>query len=287
MKFFEIIYAAWQTFWKNRKYIPLFVLNDTLFVWLMTVVQKEVFEKAAPALQRVMAALQAETTEALAAVAPSPEVFQNPQFLAAAHEVFKYIGLALLFGFLIWTGAKGIQWYLANKIVKKKVPWTTYAVKFCAINAFWMFAFVIITVFGINLLDYTVFSAFPLFGENFVVNLTFAFLFVLSYFAFISYCLPPKPVFKQTFRLGIKKWRTLLPVHLVTVLLIFIATALPANLIRQYPIIAFAVSIFLCLPAIAFGRVYWVTAVETSANRSLPSVLKNRRSINRKRFLTR
>lgn len=262
MIFFKLVDRAWQLFWKNRQFVPLFVVVDVVFVVGMTFVQKEVFEKATRPLLKLMSVVQEETTKALAGAALPAQVFQTPEFISAANEVLKYVVLAILYGFIVWTTTKGTQWFLANKIVKKKVCFVAYALKFVMMNAFWLLAFLVVVTAGINLVDYAFFQPLALFGPGIAYFLTWAFLFVLAYFAFISYSLPPKPVFKQTFSLGIKKWRTLLPVHVVNSLIVFVATTLPASFLNKNLYVALGIAVFAGLPALAFGRVYWVVAVQ-------------------------
>ncbi len=264
---FSTIAKAWKAFVAHKKLIPLAVFLDVLFIYGLTKLHYEVFNRASSyAIQlTTMVSKQVETIAASETV-QDLAVLQSAEFLQAYHALVKYILIFFSVAFLIWLVGKGLVWFIAHKMVEKKLNPRAFALKFFGMTLFWFGLFIAITLIGLNLLDYALFGVFPLIGKAAANTLVVGLYWILAYFVFISYSLVPAKTFKQTFVLGVKCWKELLPVHIVSSLIFFVSTTLPMNLVKidMYLMLAFVVLI--ALPAIAWSRVCWITAVHKVRN---------------------
>ena len=263
---FNNIAKAWKTFVANKKILPLIVLVDVLFIYGLTRLHYEVFKRASVYATKLTAMMGkqvqdiAETTQL-----PTLEILQSPEFTATYHQLLKYIGIFVLGGLAIWLVGKGINWFLAHKSVGK-TDIKTFALKFLGMTLAWFIVFIIIAIIVLNILNYALFGAFPLIGEGGANSFAVLLFWVLSYFVFISYSLIPKPAFKNAFIIGAKQWRDLLPVHIINTLILFVAASVPETLLEINIYLMFAFVIFIALPAVAWSRVLWVTAVKGMRN---------------------
>ncbi len=129
-------------------------------------------------------------------------------------------------------------------------------------DLFMFIGLIIITIIALNLIDYAVTAVYPLIGMKVANTIAILMFWTLAYFAFISYALVPHKMFKQTFILGIKQWKELLPVHVAATLILVLATAIPAILMTINPYLPLVFGILISLPALAWTRVLWVTAIQ-------------------------
>ncbi len=263
MKLFPTIAQAWKAFVAHKKLLPLIVFIDILFVYGLTRLHYEVFNRASMTAikltsmmgEQVQQLAESETVQELATL-------QSPEFLTAYHELVKYIGWFFVGAFAVWLVGKGLVWLLAHKSVEKKVPIGPFALRFFGMTLFWFFSFIALTLIALNVLDYSLFGVFPLIGKA-GANLIVVFLYwVLAYFVFISYSIVPRPALKQAFVLGVKRWKELLLVHIIGSLIFFVATTVPAHLVKVQIYLSLTFIVFIALPMIAWARVFWVTAVQ-------------------------
>jgi hypothetical protein len=261
MRLFPTIAKAWNAFVRQKKLLPLIVLIDILFVYGMTRLSKDVLERAQEHVMKLTVMTTQQVQEIAETEAVQASLVQSQEFLAAYHQLLTYVLLFFVGAFAVWTVGKGLTWYLSHKTVEKKVPAGMFALKFIGMSAFWFAAFMLITVVALSLFDYVLFGVFPLIGKATANAFIVLLYWVLAYFVFISYALVPHKTFKNTFRLGILRWKELLPVHIVGSLIFFVATTVPASIVKLNVPLSFAFIIFLALPGVAFARVLWSIAV--------------------------
>ncbi len=263
MSLFTTIAKSWKAFVTHKKLIPLAVLMDVLFIYGLTRLHYEVFNRASSyALQ--LTTMMSKQVETLAESETVQELamLQSPEFIAAYHALVKYILIFTGSAFLVWLVAKGVVWFIAHKTVEKKTDARLFALKFFGMTLFWFGAFIALTLIALNLLDYALFGVFPLIGKTAANSIAVAFYWVLAYFVFISYALVPQNAFKRTFVLGWKAWRELLPVHIISSLIFFVATTVPMSLVKINIYLMLAFVILVALPALAWSRVFWITTVQ-------------------------
>jgi len=261
MKLFPTIAKAWNAFVRQKKLLPLIVLIDILFVYGMTRLSAEVLSRAQEYVMKLTIMTTQQVQEIAESEAVQASLVQSQEFLTLYHQLLKYVVLFFAGAFVVWTVGKGLTWYLAHRTVEKKVPARVFALKFLGMTAFWFAAFVLLTFVALSLFDYVLFGVFPLIGKASANALVILLYWILAYFVFISYALVPHKAFKQTFVLGVLRWKELLPVHIVGSLIFFVATTVPASIVKLSVPLSFAFIIFLALPSIAFARVLWSTAV--------------------------
>jgi hypothetical protein len=263
MNLFDTIAKAWKGFASHKKLLPLIVLVDVLFLYSLTRLHYEVFNRASVYAIK-LSAMMSEQVQAIGASEGLPElaVLSSPEFASAYHALLKYIGIFFAGSFLIWLVCKGFVWLLAHKTVEKRTPLVPFALKFAGMTLFWLVAFLALAIVVINLFDYTLFGVLPLIGRASANVLAVGMFWALAYFVFISYALVPKSAFKNTFVLGVKCWKELLPVHAIGSLVFFIATTTPISLVKVNMWLSLAFIVFVALPMIAWSRVLWITAVQ-------------------------
>lgn len=263
MSLFDTIAKAWKGFAAHKKLLPLIVLVDILFIYGLTRLHYEVFNRASVYAIK-LSAMMSEQVQAIGASEGLPElgVLSSPEFASAYQALVKYICIFLAGSFLIWLVGKGIVWLLAHRSIEKKTPLAPFALKFAGMTLFWFAAFLALLVAAINLFDYALFGVFPLVGKASANVLVVGMFWALAYFVFISYSLVPRRVFRNTFVLGVKCWKELLPVHAIASLIFFVATTVPISLVKLNMWLSLAFIVFVALPMIAWSRVLWITAVQ-------------------------
>lgn len=263
MNLFDTIATAWKAFVAQKKLLPLIVFVDLLFFYGLARLHYEIFNRASAAAIRLTAMMGEQAQQlATAETMPSFAALESPEFMNAFHEVVTYISIFFAAAGLLWLVGKGITWFLAHKTAEKKTDLKLFAAKFLGMTLFWCAAFSAIAVLALNLMDYALFSTIPLIGET-TANIIIALLLcALAYFVNISYALVPHRTFVPTFALGVKRWKTLVPVHVIGMLILFVAVTVPASLIKIDITLSLAFIIAIALPAIAWSRVFWITATQ-------------------------
>lgn len=263
MNFFDTIAKAWKQFASHKRLLPLIVLVDILFLYGLTRLHYEVFNRASVYAIK-LSAMMSEQVQAIGASEGLPElaVLSSPEFAGAYHALIKYVAIFFAGSFLIWLVGKGIVWLLAHKSAEKKTPLAPFAAKFAGMTLFWCAAFLALIVLVVNLFDYTLFGVFPLIGKASANVLVVGMFWALAYFVSISYALVPQRVFRNTFVLGFQRWKELLPVHTICSLVFFVATTVPISLVKLNMWLSLAFIVFIALPMVAWSRVLWITAVQ-------------------------
>lgn len=260
-KLFDTIAKSWKSFISHKKLLPLVVLIDVLFLYGMTRLHYEAFSKASTYAIQLTAMISQQMQTLGAEAAPQLAIMESPEFINAYHQLLKYIAIFFIGAFVVWLVGKGLVWLFAHKSIEKKLDLKAYALKFTGITVFWFIAFALLTVVMLNLLDYALFGVFPLIDKTATNIIAILCYWLLGYFVFISYSLVPHRVFKPTFALGVKRWKELLPVHIIGSLIFFVATTVPVSLVKIDISVSLAFVVLIALPMIAWQRVFWTTAV--------------------------
>jgi len=266
MKLFKIIGKTWNSFVKNRRILPLAMFIDLLFILGLTKLHYEVFNRASMVAIKLTSMISTQVGDISTATGPpNLALLQSPEFMSLYKQLLEHIAIFTLGVFVLWLVAKGIVWFIAHKSVAKKIDIKQYALKFLGMTSLWFIAVILISVIALNILDYALFGVFPLINQTGANVIAVALYWVLSYFVFISYALLPKKVLKPTFVIGWKSAKDLFPVHILNALIFFVITTVPTSLLKidMYLMLAFVVLI--ALPALAWTRIFWITAVQKVA----------------------
>lgn len=151
---------------------------------------------------------------------------------------------------------QGITWRFAKKFVEKDVSFFSYLKKYFLVNIFWFLLF-----FLVQIADYARRLLVHLRGEELNVTAFYYFLlFVIMYFAFISYTLITKykiiEAIKRSFNLGIKKIRIFLLMYLIIFILFLIINLLLILASKINFTLMIILGILLAGPAYTWARVF-------------------------------
>ncbi len=266
-KLFNNIAKAWKAFVAHKKVLPLVVLVDLLFIYGLTRLHYEIFNRASTYAIKLTAMMGRQVQELTESEAMQEfAMLQSPEFAAAYQALLKYIAIFFFGALIIWLSGKGIVWLAAHKAADKKTNVRDYALRFTGMTLFWFAAFIALTLATLVLLDYALFGVFPLIGKIGANAAAVLFYWILAYFVFISYSIVPKPAFKSTFVLGVTRWKELLPVHIIGSLVFFVATTVPSSLVKLNIYLSLAFIVLIALPMMAFMRVLWITTVQKVMN---------------------
>jgi len=262
--FFTNLKTAWELFLKNRKLLLFTTLIEVMFFYFYTNIQQKVFLPLQGRLDIVMQAMGEQTANVTESIAPQLDsiLLADPTVMAAYNDVLKFLGLFLLLILLNWILFQGINWWLANKIVKKKVDFAQYAKKFIAYTIFWFAALFLLLIFVVLLADYASFGILPLVTTE-IVSFLFVFLLLaIAYFSSISYSLIPNAPWKQTWIQGAKNIRTVLPAFTVSIIILGLAGLVAFLLTRVNFSVSLLWVVVVALPSITFARIYFIKSLQ-------------------------
>lgn len=164
--------------------------------------------------------------------------------------------------YVIYSIFQGINWRFAKKFVKKNIPLLVYIKKFFLVNIFWFILFFLIQFSDYirRLLSYlskgTGLSTSFISG-NIVINIL---IFLIVYFAFISYALISKykiiQAIKKSFAVGITGIKHILPMYLIVFIIFLIINLLLILLSKINFTLMIIFGIITVLPAFTWVRVF-------------------------------
>lgn len=250
---------AFQAFKTNKKYLFLTMLIEVLFFATIIVLQFVFFEPSMDAATRAAAEMSAAMEQL-----PETELYnletilmQNTDFLDAYHDLLKYIAYFFLSAFAAWIIYRGPIWHLSLKTIYKKMPITTTYLKFALLSMFWAIAltilfFIYTTTQGMSLMQ-TITTTSTI--------ISIALLLAVLYFSQTSFALiPAQQTFKNTFVLGVKHARAIIPAFIFNLILTAIAFAIPIYFIKTRPLLSLGILVIITIPALAFARLHIIIA---------------------------
>jgi hypothetical protein len=256
------ITKSWKAFVSNKKLILLAVLVDLVFVIALAQLHYEVFSKASEHAVKLTTMIGAQAQQiADTENITDMSIISSQEFMAEYNLLLKYIGWFLLGTLAAWLVCKGVLWFIAHIVAEKKPHSGWFVLNFAGITLIWLVGLIILTIFSLNLLDYATTTVFPLIGIKAANIIAMLLFWALLYFVYTSYALVPHKVFTQTFAIGLKQWKQLLPVHLLSTIITLLAIGIPGILMKYSPYFPLLFGIIISLPALAWTRVLWVTAV--------------------------
>lgn len=263
--FFTRIEHAWKTFLKKRRMLLFTTLAEVFFFYFLTKIHVDVFLKIQEHLVVVMDAIQ-QQTEAVADVGGiganvDQALLADPTVVSAYNTILGLLGLFFVLLLANWMIFQGINWWIANSMTKKKVPFAAYAWKFITFTLFWFVCLIALLVAFITLTNYASFSVLPLIGQSVVQWAFFIFLALIGYFAAISYSIIPEKAWKKTWNLGLFRAKQIVPAFIVALLLIFVAGGIATWLTRFHYSISLGWAIIVALPSITLARLYFIDVV--------------------------
>ncbi|MBW3002179.1 hypothetical protein KY338_03410 [Candidatus Woesearchaeota archaeon] len=188
----------------------------------------------------------------------SPGMIKTPELMSAYHLILKYVVVFVLIALLVWIVFKGINWFIANRLIRKVKP-GDFIKRFIAHTFLACICLFIIMVIATNLVAYSSSSFLPLFGSTTARFITLVLIWLLSYFLAVSYS--TNLTCKELMKAGIKHYKELVPAHLF----IFIGFLLLSYLTVESIKLDFWAPVFFALiitiPFVTYGRIYIVVVV--------------------------
>gem|GEM_PF-4930504 len=190
----------------------------------------------------------------------SPELLMTPELTAVYHAIAKYFIILLLGILLSWLVFKGINWYIANRMIRK-VNTQKFALKFIGYTIIAAVCLVILFAITIKLISYSTFAFLPLIGVFADRIIFFLLVWVLAYFVFIAYSLIPETDCRKLCRFAVKNYRKIVPAHLLLLVVLSFITFITIWSINVNYWAPFILGLLVLLPAFTYGRIYIVVIV--------------------------
>lgn len=211
----------------------------------------------------------AEVNSQIALLATGIEDNAALSFLAAQQEVITghirsiamlAIGI-LVSTYILWCIFQGINWHLASWVSHRKVHFLRFLGKFSLLNLVWLAALILIGYATYRVSVYNAMARIAVVGQNTLNYLMLLLVFVLFYFAVVSYSFAARKSFldalKDAFVFGVRKAKFYVPAYVMIALLLaviyFVVSLFRLNLMITVPL-----NLLFMLPAFAYGRVLFL-----------------------------
>jgi hypothetical protein len=170
--------------------------------------------------------------------------------------------------YVLYSVFQGISWRISYRIIGKKIAYSRFIVKFALVNLFWFVFYIIYQIidylFDLNAMiagNMDLGQSAP--GLSFIAFMLWISMFVIGYFALISYTLVMKHrVIRKSFGLGFKKFKVLLPAYLTVLAVFFVINLLLVLSSRISPVVMFALGMVTVFPAMTWARVFFGIVVD-------------------------
>jgi len=249
--------------YKKKELFLLSMFFDLSFFAALLVIHYFVLVAVKEHVFKFMDVMQKTLGEAVSAEAVSqvsPELLKTPEMLAVYHTIAKYFIILLLGVLLSWLVFKGINWYIANRMIRK-VNTQKFALKFIGYTILASICIVILFAITIKLISYSTFAFLPLIGIFADRIIFFLLVWVLAYFVFIAYSLIPETDCRKLCRFAVRNYRKIVPAHLLLLVMLSFITFITVWSININYWAPFILGLFILLPAFTYGRIYIVVVV--------------------------
>ncbi|MEM4263384.1 MAG: hypothetical protein QW666_00630 [Candidatus Woesearchaeota archaeon] len=261
--FLSQLKPALKLCWKNRVLVALCGLIDIIFFFALMLIHYHVLKRIVGLVQSLMEEVQSTLAGAIAQqdiTQLKPALMKSAEFMTAYHQIIKHAVIFLIAIFLAWIIFKSMNWYLANRIVKGKISFKSYAKYFAIYSLLWFAGLMIILCILMWMLSYAASTVLPIISHTGARIIAAILTLTLAYFAFISFSLIPKVKFKEVFIKGIKQWKQITPAYLLLIIITFLAGYIPLKIsLWQNPAaywLVLAFVLFISIPALSYGRIY-------------------------------
>lgn len=194
-------------------------------------------------------------------------IMDDPQIRQFFNKlILIYLILAVAI-YIVYTFFHATAWKLSSDIAGRKNSMYNFMKEFALLNLFWVVLFIVYHFLSLFAdLRQSAMQSLKIGASNsFSIAVTIL-LFVIVYFAFISYTLigkhSTKQKIKKGFYLGIKKIKYILPAYVVIAAVYFVIKYLLEAAARVNFNLMIFVGLFTVIPAITWARVYLMLIVE-------------------------
>jgi len=267
--FLSYLRPALDTCKKNKGLFFLSIFLDILFfiaiiasqVWILTIVRDSVLK-----VMEIVQQTAGELAQAEAVAQVSPELFKTPELMAEFQIILKYFLILIGLVFLFWIVFKGINWFIAHKMLKK-VDAKKFTIKFMLYS---LLAFVFLLIWFVivmRLISYSTSAFLPLMSVGLDRIFLFLGIAVLNYFVFITYSMIPYAGCRKIWNFGIKNYRVLVPAYLFWLIALMILSYLTVWVISINYWAPAIFALLITIPAFAYGRIYILVVVNNVLKR--------------------
>ena len=173
--------------------------------------------------------------------------------------------------YVLYSIFQGISWRISYRIMGKKIAYSRFIVKFALVNLLWFVFYIIYQVID-YLFDLNAMIAVNMdlgqstsAGLSFIAFMVWVSMFVIGYFALISYTLIGRynffGVIKKSFGFGFRRLKVLLPAYLIILAVFFTINQFLILIFRINPMVMFALGIVTVFPAMTWARVFFNIAM--------------------------
>ncbi len=267
--FISNLKTAFQLCKKHKGLFLLSMVLEISFYLVIAVSQFWVLFAARDSIVRVMDIIQESVgsiAQADAISAVSPELFRTPELMAEYHIILKYFLVLLVVFFLTWIIFKGLTWFIAHKMLKK-VDVKKFAGFFVFYSMLTFICSIIWFILIMRLISYSTFAFLPLIGvemDRILLIIGFA---VIAYFMLIAYSLIPNAGCRKICRVGVSKFRQLIPAYLLWLTALTILSYLTIWVIRFSYWAPVIFALLITIPAFVYGRVYILVVINKVVKR--------------------
>jgi hypothetical protein len=193
-------------------------------------------------------------------------MIDNPLALYSHYSSFiAALVLLLVLSYIVYLVLNGINWSLTNKLVNENQSFLRFFPKYMVLTLIFTIPLMIISYFFLRLITLTGLQAM-LFTILAVIVLVFWYFMTISFGLIHQYRFRAfKTHLSQTFKIGVMKARTLVPIALLIIVILAVLTALISLSAEIFPLLAVFIAIFIL--ALVWTRILCMTAVRNVSER--------------------
>lgn len=178
----------------NQKYylLPIAVILDLAFFYILTRLHLEVLSKVAEHMQVINEQLTQKTAELAVSDLGNLNSYlaATPQFMTEYHAVMK-LGVVFILGTLIsWILLQGLAWWIAHRSAGNKIPLWKYIGRFSIVTILCSMVLSVVLFILTGLVESN--AILPLVSENEPFILSAIMVGIIGYFATVLYASPTK-----------------------------------------------------------------------------------------------
>ncbi|MBI1969638.1 hypothetical protein HYS48_02995 [Candidatus Woesearchaeota archaeon] len=270
---------AWQLLqdagivcWKRRSKAAVAMLTDILFFLAYGFFSAPLYLKIYEYSEVLFGELAVSSPGLLTSYAAGESfgvlLRQNPALQAIFWKLIALYVLTFLVLYAVYCLFQGFAWRMAFAVLEE-IPLQQFLKQFFFANILWMLFYILYHFLSLLVLyQSTVAERYASEQPIFLQGSLLVYAFLLSYFAFLSYCFIGREkgriLWKHAFALGWKQGRKLFPYVLVLVLAFLLLNFFFLGLTRAglQEKVRIAIGILVVIPALTWGRVYWKMGVE-------------------------
>jgi hypothetical protein len=273
-KFVDVIISnaisAAQQSYKKKRYFVYMMLADMVFIFfygflsfnLISRLQEYIFSMGTEIASR-----SAEITQQIMYKSVFEVLVSYPEISGLLSSIFWMLILIIFVVYIVFSIFQGFSWRMSLKIIGKEVPYHKFFAQFVILNVLWLVLFYCQRFFYTfaTVMNTISNKLAPGSSSQLLNYISFAFLALVVYFAFISYPLIGRysvwGIIKKTFSFGVKKAFYFIPMYLIIIFMLFIVSSI-LHLANNVSIVLFFIAGFILLfPLLAFARVYIASVV--------------------------